>query len=412
MTSDYLCVPGLDRPVTVSDYAKLKGIREAEVLAAIHALKIPSAFFRGQWYVEAPPNCQDRLSQLRREQHAHDTREKTKDTQNEDARLLNCPQANAKTKEETLPNSEVERLRVHFVKSHWRYDRLTTPQQQALLGTKKYAERPQPIDYGLSRYDVCIHRGRYPLNDDLKYGEERLHEWGWVFLVAFGLYICACGAALYLHSSGQLKGSSSELWQLAIVAAPVSLICSLWLFSMSEGFVNAYRRRRSRPGYLRYQEALELHELYQTTAQAAAHKAELVLLRKKRSYWEFLDGYEFERATAEVLKGQFNPRVTPGSADGGIDIEVTRGGLKGVVQCKAHVACVGPHVVRDLYGVIHHCGADFGIIVSRGGFSRGAIDFAKDKPILFLDVSDLIAMQEGRDVLAAAFSGSSSVTRS
>ena len=82
------------------------------------------------------------------------------------------------------------------------------------------------------------------------------------------------------------------------------------------------------------------------------------------------------------------------------------------MQCKAHVACVGPHVVRDLYGVIHHCEANFGIIVSRGGFSRGAIDFARDKPILFLDVSDLIAMQEGRDVLAAAFSGSSSGKRS
>jgi HJR/Mrr/RecB family endonuclease len=155
---------------------------------------------------------------------------------------------------------------------------------------------------------------------------------------------------------------------------------------------------------LRYQEALHLHELYQTAAKAAAREAEQAILRKKRSYWEFLDGYAFERATAEVLKRhQFNPMVTPGSADGGIDIEVTRNGLKGVVQCKAHMACVGPHVVRDLYGVIHHCGASFGIIVSLGGFTRGAIDFARDKPILFLDVSGLIAMQEGRDVLAAAF---------
>ena len=104
-----------------------------------------------------------------------------------------------------------------------------------------------------------------------------------------------------------------------------------------------------------------------------------------------------------MKRHQFNPRVTPGSADGGVDIEVTRNGLRGVVQCKAHVACVGPHVVRDLYGVIHHCGASFGIIVSRGGFTRGAIDFARDKPILFLDTDDLIAMQEGRDVLAEAF---------
>ncbi len=144
--------------------------------------------------------------------------------------------------------------------------------------------------------------------------------------------------------------------------------------------------------------------LYQRAAQAAAREAEQAFLRKKRSYWEFLDGYAFERATAEVLnKHQFNPRVTPGSADGGVDIEVMRNGLKGVVQCKAHVACVGPSVVRDLYGVIHHCRAAFGIIVSKGGFTRGAIDFARDKPILFLDIADLIAMQEGRDVLAKAF---------
>ena len=50
--------------------------------------------------------------------------------------------------------------------------------------------------------------------------------------------------------------------------------------------------------------------------------------------------------------------------------------------------------------MIHHSHASFGIIVSRGGFSKGAMNFARDKPILFLDISDLIAMQDGRDVLA------------
>jgi hypothetical protein len=40
------------------------------------------------------------------------------------------------------------------------------------------------------------------------------------------------------------------------------------------------------------------------------------------------------------------------------------------------------------------------------GFTRGAHDFRSDKPILFIDTDDLIAMQEGRDVLAKAFSGS------
>jgi len=85
---------------------------------------------------------------------------------------------------------------------------------------------------------------------------------------------------------------------------------------------------------------------------------------------------------------------------------VARNGLRGVVQCKAHRSLVGPHVVRDLYGVIHHTRASFGIIVSLGGFTRGAVEFARDKPILFVDLDDLIAMQEGRDVLAAAFASS------
>ena len=315
MLPDQPYVRGLEEPLSASEYAKLEGLDENNVLVlgAIHGLH---RVYSLGWYVEAPPYSEERFSRLRAESKL-------------EPRLLNWLQRRADLHDNPQYKSEVERFRVHFIKSHWRYDRLAPAQQEALLNTREYAQLPEPVDY-----------------------EEEIHIWFW-------------------------------------------------------------RRRRPNPEYSRYLEALELHQLYQRTAEAAAREAERAFLRKKRSYWEFLDGYAFERAAAEVLqRHQFNPRVTPGSADGGIDIEVTRGGLKGIVQCKAHVACVGPSVVRDLYGVIHHCRANFGIIVSRGGFSRGAIDFARDKPILFLDISDLIAMQEGRDVLAAAFSGLSSVTRS
>jgi hypothetical protein len=401
MLPDHLRVPGLNEPLSASEYAKLENLgEEDDVLEAIRFGRLHGVYFRGKWYLEAPPYSEERLSRLRGESKL-------------EPGLLNWLRQRVDLHENLQYKSEVERLRAHLIKSHWHYDRLTPAQQEALLNTTKYGEHPQPIDYGLSRHDFYVHRGSYHLNDDLKYREKEFNEWRWIFFVAFIIYAGACGSMLYLHDSGQLKGTSSQIVQLALVLAPVSLFGSMMLFSMTEGFIYAYRRRRSMPGHLRYQEALQLHELYQSTAQAAVHEAEQILLRKKRSYWEFLDGYAFERATAEVLKRhQFNPIVTPGSADGGIDIEVTRNGLKGVVQCKAHVACVGPHVVRDLYGVIHHCGANFGVIVSRGGFTKGAVDFARDKPILFLDVSDLIAMQEGRDVLAAAFSRSSSATRS
>jgi HJR/Mrr/RecB family endonuclease len=171
--------------------------------------------------------------------------------------------------------------------------------------------------------------------------------------------------------------------------------------------IATYKRRHPSAGLLAYRRAVCLHKLYVAAAreaERAAHEAEQALLRQKRSYWERLNGYEFERATAEALKQhQFNPKVTGGSADGGVDVEVARGGHKGVVQCKAHVACVAPHTVRDLFGVMHHSGADFGIIVSRGGFTKGARDFARSKPIFLVDTFGLIAMQEGQDVLAGGF---------
>jgi len=306
MVPDQLRVPGLVEPLAAGEYAKLEGLDEMDVIEAIQRGTLVGVYSLG-WYVEAPPYSEERFSRLRAESKL-------------EPRLLNWLQRRADLHDNPQYKSEVERLRVHLVKSDPQFDELPTADQSALINTREYAQLPEPVDY-----------------------EEGRHIWPW-------------------------------------------------------------RHRRPNPEYLRYLEALQLHKLYQRTAQAAAREAEQAFLRKKRSYWAFLDGYEFERATAEVLqRHQFNPRVTPGSADRGVDIEVTRGGRKGVVQCKAHAGCIGPHIVRDLYGVIHHSGAHFGIIVSQGGFTKGAIDFARDKPIFFLDTSDLIAMQEGQDVLASAF---------
>ena len=66
MVPDYLCVPGIDRAVTLSEYAKLEGVREADVLAIVGQLKIPATYFRGQWWIQAPPNSEARLDRLRR----------------------------------------------------------------------------------------------------------------------------------------------------------------------------------------------------------------------------------------------------------------------------------------------------------------------------------------------------------
>jgi restriction endonuclease len=296
-----------------------------------------------------------------------------------------------------------------------------------ICSNRAAAVRPQPVNYGLTYDDLNLYSSWESLwscrlddgkvirclgtRDHDEYKEGRrwfciLHYWK-VRAHTVG------GLAFWLLLIGSLATTSKDSRLGGVVTLGLGLACVLC--AILPGVVIKDLRRRASPGLIAYWQALHAYDDNKAAAEAAARQAtrdaEAAARQaardaelRKRSYWEFLDGYAFERATAEVLKlHQFDPTVTPGSGDGGIDIEVTRNGLRGVVQCKAHVSCVGPHVVRDLYGVIHHSGADFGIIVSRGGFTKGAVDFGRNKPILFVDISDLIAMQEGQDVLAGGF---------
>jgi hypothetical protein len=332
--------------------------------------------------------------------------------------------------------SELAQLRARVKTEMPLYESLADSEKKALLTATEYAALPQPVDYGLT-YHETFHalwvggdkkfRGETP-KDEFKGFRYKQGDWVrlkdyWIVATAIWLALYLLGFAIFVTLNPNLPGGG---WTLDNSRA---VLCFFLLMAMPGFFpgwpivgvivtsvVEGYKRRHPSPGLLAFRQALRLHKLYSTakaeedaTARAAAHEAEL----RKRSYWELLDGYAFERATAEVLnKHQFNAFVTPGSGDGGVDIQVTRNDLKGVVQCKAHIACVGPHVVRDLYGVIHHSRASFGIIVSLGGFTKGAVEFARDKPILFLDISDLIAMQEGKDVLAEAFAVSPPDTKS
>lgn len=287
------------------------------------------------------------------------------------------------------------------------------------------AVRPQPIDYGLTYDDLNLYDrnwGQHRLDngetipcygtrwdDTYKEGRRwfgRLSRWNIDASAPIGcaFWIFFYGGAMALSDKTRLTGFIFLGVGLAFVL--FGTVPALVIKRIQKGI-----QERASPSLKEYWQALHAYDKYRAAAEEAARAAEAAARKaahdaemRKRSYWAFLDGYAFERATAEVLrKHQFTAMVTRGSGDGGVDIEVTRNGLKGVVQCKAHINCVGPGVVRDLYGVIHHCGASFGIIVSRGGFTRGAVDFARDKPIYFLDTDDLIAMQEDRDVLAEAF---------
>jgi uncharacterized protein DUF3883 len=76
MIADHVCVPGLDRPVTVSEYAQLTGASEAAVVASMRAYKLPARYAQGEWWLEAPPNSEARLAQLRRAPRPNESEQK------------------------------------------------------------------------------------------------------------------------------------------------------------------------------------------------------------------------------------------------------------------------------------------------------------------------------------------------
>jgi hypothetical protein len=276
---------------------------------------------------------------------------------------------------------------------------------------RQYSERPQPVDYSLTYDDLNLYdevfsfwccrlddgtvvRCRGTQSDD-RYKEGR--RWFRRLIRREGKEPNVIALAIWLFIFGGLmvSGKDSRIGGLAVLGGGGVLV----IYAVVPVILIRRLRKRGSPNLQKYWRAREIYHQEQASADEAAREAE----RRKRSYWALLDGYEFEHATADVLRRhQFKATVTRGSADGGVDIEIERSGYRGVVQCKAHAGCVGPHIVRDLYGVLYHCGAHFGVIVSRGGFSKGATDFANGKPIFLVDTADLIAMQEGSDVLGSA----------
>jgi len=120
-----------------------------------------------------------------------------------------------------------------------------------------------------------------------------------------------------------------------------------------------------------------------------------------------LDGMswrEFELLVGEAFRLQ-GFRVLEsggGGADGGVDLVLSRGGEKFLVQCKQWKAYkVGVEVVRELYGVMAARGATGGFVVTSGVFSGDARAFAQGRNVKLVDGVQLFALiRQARDSLA------------
>lgn len=103
----------------------------------------------------------------------------------------------------------------------------------------------------------------------------------------------------------------------------------------------------------------------------------------------------FEELVGEAFRrqGYVVEETGLGGADGGIDLMLRKDGRRVLVQCKQwRRRRVPVNVVREMYGLLRHHGADGVQIATVGGFTRDAERFASGKPIRLIDGQTLLAM--------------------
>jgi len=140
------------------------------------------------------------------------------------------------------------------------------------------------------------------------------------------------------------------------------------------------------------------------SAYRRAKRSKLVADVAQNSTAGALDGMswrEFELLVGEAFRRQgFAVTETGGGgADGGVDLVLTKGNERFVVQCKQWKALkVSVATVRELYGVMAARGAAGGYVVTSGQFTSDAREFASGRNITLMDGPALRALISGVEI--------------
>lgn len=108
-----------------------------------------------------------------------------------------------------------------------------------------------------------------------------------------------------------------------------------------------------------------------------------------------MDWREFEMLVGEAFRrrGYLVEETGLGGKDGGIDLIVSKGGRKELVQCKQwKTRCVSAPTVREMWGLVDHHRADAVNIVCIGDFTPDAMAFARGKAIELIGGKRLLEM--------------------
>lgn len=127
----------------------------------------------------------------------------------------------------------------------------------------------------------------------------------------------------------------------------------------------------------------------------AWRKGELLKGQSNALFLQKISWREFEDLVGEAYrrKGYAVTECGGGGPDGGVDLELRRGGETLLVQCKHYrMKKVGVKIVRELYGVVASENATGGIVISSGTFTQETIDFSRGKPLELVDGKRLLRL--------------------
>lgn len=107
-----------------------------------------------------------------------------------------------------------------------------------------------------------------------------------------------------------------------------------------------------------------------------------------------MEGHEFERFCAQLLRenGYERVTVTKESGDQGIDIIAYKDGVKFGIQCKCYATDIGNKAVQEAYSGKAYYNCHVGVVLTNRYFTRSAVELAQKNGILLWDRSRLLAL--------------------
>lgn len=92
-----------------------------------------------------------------------------------------------------------------------------------------------------------------------------------------------------------------------------------------------------------------------------------------------MDGHDFERFTAELLKrlGYERVEVTPGSGDQGVDVIAVKDGKKYAIQCKRYGQKLGNKPIQEVHAGKTIYGCSVAVVLTNNYFTEGGKEAAR-----------------------------------